>query len=110
MPPLLIFSFRAESTFARAGKCFAADEEHGGNVVLAIWVFLLVNTFVRIASHKDVLERRMGGRPAHTAVFDELRGGRLFTLWVGGEARSRDVAVRGGTVTELDWRSVELAA
>ena len=59
-------------------------------------------------SHRDVLERRMGGRPAHTAVFDELREG-SYTLWVGGEARSRDVAVRGGAITEVDWRSLEPA-
>ena len=60
-------------------------------------------------SHKDVLERRMGGQPAHTAVFDDLREG-SYTLWVGGEARSRDVAVRGGAITEVDWRSLEPAA
>ena len=51
----------------------------------------------------------MGGRPAHTAVFDALPEG-TYTLWVGGEARSRDVAVRGGTIAEVDWRSMELAA
>jgi hypothetical protein len=54
-------------------------------------------------SHKDVLERSMGGRPAHTAVFDELREGD-YTLWVGGEARQRGVAIAGGLVTEIDWR------
>jgi hypothetical protein len=60
-------------------------------------------------THKDVLERRMGGHPAHTAVFDELREG-SYTLWVGGEPRSRDVAVRGGAITEVDWRSLAPAA
>jgi hypothetical protein len=60
-------------------------------------------------SHKDVLERRMGERPAHTAVFDSLVAG-TYTLWVGGEARSRGVAVHGGTITEIDWRSHQAAA
>jgi len=57
-----------------------------------------------LRSHKDVLERRIAGRPAHTAVFDELRAGR-YTLWVDGVARSRDVAVNGGAIAELDWRT-----
>ena len=43
-------------------------------------------------SHKDVLERRMGGRPAYTAVFDGLREG-AYTLWshdVAAHARRDD--------------------
>ena len=54
-------------------------------------------------SHKEVLERLNGGRPAYTAVFDRLPAG-AYTLWVGGVARVRDVVVRGGTIAELDWR------
>src|SRR5579871_6624288 len=50
-------------------------------------------------AHKDVLERRMGASPAHTAVFDALREG-SYTLWLRGELRQRGVAVRGGAVTE----------
>jgi hypothetical protein len=55
-------------------------------------------------SHKDVLERSGGGRPAFAAVFDRIAEG-TYTLWVGGSARERDVAIQGGTVTELDWKS-----
>ena len=32
-------------------------------------------------SHKDVLEREINGRPAYTAVFDNIREG-SYTLWV----------------------------
>jgi hypothetical protein len=53
-------------------------------------------------SHKEVLERMMGGRPAYTAVFDQLREG-AYTLWTGGVVRAREVAVAGGTITELSW-------
>jgi hypothetical protein len=53
--------------------------------------------------HKQVLERRLGGRPAFTAVFDELAEGH-YTLWVGGTERGRGIAVRAGAIAELDWR------
>ena len=53
-------------------------------------------------SHKEVLERTVGGRPAFTAVFDRLPGGE-YTLWTGGVARSRGVAVAGGEIRELSW-------
>jgi len=55
-------------------------------------------------SHKDVLERRRGATPAFAAVFDRVAEG-TYTLWVDGAARARDVAIRGGSVTELDWQS-----
>jgi hypothetical protein len=58
-------------------------------------------------SHKQVLERSIGGRPAYTAVFDGLTAGR-YTLWVGGQARARAVPVTGGTIGELDWRTDEV--
>jgi hypothetical protein len=54
-------------------------------------------------AHKDVLERRAGDRPAFTAVFDQLPAG-VYTLWLDGTARARDVIVNAGTVAELDWR------
>jgi hypothetical protein len=54
-------------------------------------------------SHKDVLERSLGGRPVYAAVFDRLEEG-TYTLWVDGTARARGVAVAGGRVGELDWR------
>lgn len=55
-------------------------------------------------SHKEVLERTVGGRPAFTAVFDRLPGG-TYTLWTGGVARTRGVAVAGGEISELSWAS-----
>ncbi len=56
-------------------------------------------------SHKDVLEREIDGRPAYTAVFDDIREG-TYTLWVGDVAQARDVAVGGAAVAELDWVGV----
>jgi hypothetical protein len=53
-------------------------------------------------SHKDVLERGEGGRPAFTAVFDSLPEG-SYTLWTDGLARARGVQVSAGSVAELDW-------
>lgn len=53
-------------------------------------------------SHKEVLERSSGGRPAFTAVFDGLPEG-TYTLWTAGVPRARKVAVAGGQVTELSW-------
>ncbi len=53
-------------------------------------------------SHKEVLERRMGDRPAFTAVFDRLASGR-YTLWVNNTPRVREVQIMGGEITELDW-------
>ena len=54
-------------------------------------------------THKDVLERPLGGRRSFSAVFDQVPEG-SYTLWVGDRARARDVAVAGGSVAELDWR------
>jgi hypothetical protein len=55
-------------------------------------------------SHKEVLERRAGQRPAYTAVFDRLTAGR-YTLWVDGVARARGVPVRDGQIAELHWEA-----
>jgi hypothetical protein len=54
-------------------------------------------------SHKDVLERWRGTVPAFAAVFDRIAEG-TYTLWVDDAARARDIAIRGGSVTELDWQ------
>lgn len=54
-------------------------------------------------SHKDVLERRAGGRSHHVAVFDRLERG-TYTLWHRGAPLARRVAVAGGEVAELDCR------
>jgi hypothetical protein len=53
-------------------------------------------------THKEVLERRLGGRPAYTAVFDKLAEGR-YTLWIDDVARAREVDVTGGEIAEIDW-------
>jgi hypothetical protein len=53
-------------------------------------------------SHKEVLERRAGGQPAHTAVFDGLPEG-SYTLWIGNVACASGVQVTGGVVARLDW-------
>jgi len=53
-------------------------------------------------THKDVLEREINGRPAYTAVFDKVRHG-SYTLWVEDVARSREVLVTAGSISELDW-------
>jgi hypothetical protein len=53
-------------------------------------------------THKDVLERQINGRPAYTAVFDNIHEG-SYTLWVDDVACERDVLVSGGAISELDW-------
>jgi hypothetical protein len=53
-------------------------------------------------SHKQVLERSVGGRPAYTAVFDQLPAG-TYTLWTDGVARVRGVKVRGQRIAKLRW-------
>ena len=58
----------------------------------------------RRRSHKEVLERSAGGRPAFTAVFDDLTAG-TYTLWTSGRPRARDVRIEGGTIAQLDWRT-----
>lgn len=59
-------------------------------------------------SHKEVLERAVGGRPAYTAVFDRLPEG-TYTLWTGGVARTRGVAIAGGEISELTWTTSQAA-
>jgi hypothetical protein len=58
----------------------------------------------RRRSHKQVLERTIGDRPAFTAVFDALPAGR-YTLWVDGKPCAHRVPVEAGAVAELDLRS-----
>jgi hypothetical protein len=60
-------------------------------------------------THKDVLEREINGRPAYTAVFDNIRQG-TYTLWVDDVACERDVVVSGGAISELDWSVSRLVA
>ncbi|HEY1522588.1 MAG TPA: hypothetical protein VGF70_06210 [Solirubrobacteraceae bacterium] len=53
-------------------------------------------------SHKQVLERSVGGQPAFTAVFDQLAPG-TYTLWTDGVARVRGVNVEGERIAKLRW-------
>jgi hypothetical protein len=55
-------------------------------------------------SHKDVLERVVGGRSFYAAVFDQLSDG-TYTLWHDGNVRTREARVAGGTIAELHWTS-----
>jgi hypothetical protein len=57
-------------------------------------------------SHKDVLERSIDGRPAYTAVFDQLAAG-TYTLWTHGVARARGVVVTGGEIAQVHWPVAE---
>jgi hypothetical protein len=54
-------------------------------------------------SHKEVLERSVGGSFGPVLVFDDLREGE-YTLWLDGVARDRGIRVAGGAVAVLDWR------
>jgi hypothetical protein len=60
-------------------------------------------------SHKQVLERSVGGRPAFTAVFDQLTPG-TYTLWTDGVARVRGVKVQGERIAKLQWPDESRAA
>jgi hypothetical protein len=54
--------------------------------------------------HKEVLQRPLGGRTVYAAAYDGLHEG-TYTLWLDGEAVSREVRVRGGGVATCDWRA-----
>ena len=60
-------------------------------------------------SHKQVLERFIGGQPAYTLVFDRLTAG-TYTLWNDDVAVIREVLVRDGEIAELQWTNGALAA
>ena len=60
-------------------------------------------------SHKEVLERRINGQPAYTAVFESLASGE-YTLWIGGEPRARGVRIEAGVIAEVDWRIQSVVA
>jgi hypothetical protein len=55
-------------------------------------------------SHKDVLERIVGGKSLYAAVFDKLPRG-TYTLWHEGTARTHGTNVDGGRIAEVDWRA-----
>jgi len=52
--------------------------------------------------HQHILERPLGDQTFYAAVFDKIPRG-SYTLWVQDEARVRDVAIDGGSVTEMHW-------
>jgi hypothetical protein len=60
-------------------------------------------------AHKEVLNRPVGDRPVHAAVFDRIPAG-SYTLWSGGLPAAREVAVTGAAITELDWRGAKAPA
>jgi hypothetical protein len=60
-------------------------------------------------THKQVLERFMGGRSAHTLVFDQLPAGR-YTLWAGDQPKFRDIVIRAGEITECRWATARPVA
>jgi hypothetical protein len=60
-------------------------------------------------SHKQVLERFMGGQAAYTLVFDRLAAG-TYTLWTDGVARIRGVVVGDAEIAELRWPGESRAA
>jgi hypothetical protein len=53
--------------------------------------------------HKQVLMRAVGHTNVAVLVYDNLPEG-VYTLWLGGVAKARNVRVAGGAVAELDWR------
>jgi hypothetical protein len=53
--------------------------------------------------HQHVLERPVSGRTHYAAVFAGLREG-SYTLLAHDAVRAREVLIRGGEITTLDWR------
>lgn len=54
-------------------------------------------------SHNVVHERRMLGRSVFAAVFPELTAGD-YRLWGLDGRADAQIAIRGGEVSEVDWR------
>jgi hypothetical protein len=75
---------------------------HADAVMLGVEVEISATGHDDQRTHKDILEREINGRPAYTAVFDQLEE-RGYTLWVDDVAWAHEVAVVGGAVAELDW-------
>ena len=105
-PPAECFSARPHPEFVvlDIGERVGALIVHADPELHGIEVEISPAAEDRHRSHKEVLERSINGRAAFTAVFDGLAEGR-YTLWVGGQARTRGVKVMGGTVGQLDWRT-----
>lgn len=54
-------------------------------------------------THMDVAERWCNGRTVFAAVYPALSSG-PYTIWGSPAAPAGRVHIRGGQVTELDWR------
>jgi hypothetical protein len=54
-------------------------------------------------THTEVLARTIGGQTISVAVYMALREGR-YHLWDDAPGRANELTIRGGEVTELDWR------
>jgi len=59
-------------------------------------------------AHQHVLERPLPTGTAYAAVFDKIEDG-SYTLWMHDQPRERDVAIRGGGVTEIRWTAADSA-
>jgi hypothetical protein len=53
--------------------------------------------------HQHILERPINGQTMFAAVFGGLHDG-SYTLLTHDAVRERDVIIRGGSVTTIDWR------
>lgn len=54
--------------------------------------------------HTRVLARHLGGRKFYAAVYPTLRAG-TWRIWTNDPDLPARVAIAGGAVTELDWRT-----
>jgi hypothetical protein len=92
----------AEAVVLDIGEDLGALIVHADAGMLGVEVEISATGQDDCRSHKDVLEREIGGRPAYTAVFDKVREG-SYTLWVDDVPRARNVAIIGASIAELDW-------
>jgi hypothetical protein len=53
--------------------------------------------------HNQVHERRFNGHVAFAAVYPEIKAGEYY-IWGDGPEPVGTVSIRGGAITELDWR------
>jgi hypothetical protein len=53
--------------------------------------------------HNQVHERRFNGHVGFAAVYPEIRAGE-YHIWGEGREPIGTVTIRGGEITELDWR------
>jgi hypothetical protein len=56
--------------------------------------------------HNQVHERRFHGRVVFAAVYPEILAGE-YHIWGDGPGPVKTVTIRGGEITELDWRQYD---